>query len=40
MVLWDLQVCNDGFKPGKGPMDFCTLSPGAKAYFARKGLVA
>ena len=37
MVLWTLNICNDGFKD-KSLNDRCTITPAATAYFAKKGV--
>ena len=38
MVLWYINICNDGWNTGGVFDDTCTLKPAAKAYFASKGL--
>ena len=39
MVLWYVNICNNGWESGGTFDDRCTLKPGAQAYFARKGLL-
>lgn len=38
MVLWELNVCNDGFKNASSFLDRCSMAPGAAKYFTTKGL--